>query len=66
MSPGLLRAREPFFLRNAITGAVLVSFATWVYWYSISAVCLSLSNALALTERYNGSADTVGDAGQAR
>lgn len=43
MSPGLLRAREPFFLRNTITGLTLVSFATWVYWYSISAVSSSSS-----------------------
>ena len=38
MSPGLQRAREPFKVRNAITGVVLASFAVGVWAYSISAV----------------------------
>ncbi|KAK7696231.1 hypothetical protein QCA50_000884 [Cerrena zonata] len=38
MSPGLQRAREPFKIRNAITGLVLASFAVGVWAYSISAV----------------------------
>lgn len=38
MSPGLQRAREPFKIRNAITGVVLASFAVGVWAYSISAV----------------------------
>lgn len=37
-NPGLLRAREPFRFRNALTGAVILSFVTGVYFYSISAV----------------------------
>ncbi|KAI0638443.1 hypothetical protein C8Q77DRAFT_1091096 [Trametes polyzona] len=38
MSPGLQRAREPFRLRNAITGVVLAGFAVGVWAYSIGAV----------------------------
>lgn len=38
MSPGLRRARAPFFLRNAVTGVVLASFAVGVWAYSIGAV----------------------------
>ncbi|TBU33077.1 hypothetical protein BD311DRAFT_713051 [Dichomitus squalens] len=38
MSPGLKRAREPFRLRNAITGLALAGFAVGVWAYSISAV----------------------------
>ncbi|KAK1226679.1 hypothetical protein PQX77_010322 [Marasmius sp. AFHP31] len=38
MSPGLRRARQPFLVRNIITGLVLGSFAVGVYTYSIRAV----------------------------
>lgn len=38
MSPGLLRARAPFRMQNAITGLVLAGFATAVWAYSIRAV----------------------------
>jgi cytochrome c oxidase assembly factor 3, fungi type len=38
MSPGLRRARQPFFLRNTITGVILASFAAGVWAYSLSAV----------------------------
>lgn len=38
MSPGLKRARQPFFLRNALTGLVLAGFAGGVWAYSIGAV----------------------------
>ncbi|KAF8138748.1 hypothetical protein EV363DRAFT_1394180 [Boletus edulis] len=38
MSPGLLRARAPFRIQNAITGLVLAGFATAVWAYSIRAV----------------------------
>ncbi|KXN89488.1 hypothetical protein AN958_05650 [Leucoagaricus sp. SymC.cos] len=38
MSPGLQRAREPFRLRNALTGLGLGLFAFVIYSYSISAV----------------------------
>ncbi|KAI0353099.1 hypothetical protein OH77DRAFT_1459108 [Trametes cingulata] len=38
MSPGLKRAREPFRLRNAITGVLLAGFAVGVWAYSIGAV----------------------------
>ncbi|CAL1700254.1 unnamed protein product [Somion occarium] len=38
MSPGLKRAREPFRIRNALTGVVLASFAVGVWAYSLSAV----------------------------
>lgn len=38
MSPGLLRARAPFRLQNALTGLVLAGFATAVWAYSIRAV----------------------------
>ncbi|GBE79818.1 predicted protein [Sparassis crispa] len=38
MSPGLKRAREPFRIRNAVTGILIASFAVGVWAYSISAV----------------------------
>ncbi|KIK96402.1 hypothetical protein PAXRUDRAFT_825966 [Paxillus rubicundulus Ve08.2h10] len=38
MSPGLLRARAPFRLRNALTGLVLAAFGVGIWAYSISAV----------------------------
>jgi cytochrome c oxidase assembly factor 3, fungi type len=38
MSPGLRRAREPFLVKNAITGIGLFAFAVGVYTYSIKAV----------------------------
>ncbi|KAI0092141.1 hypothetical protein BDY19DRAFT_903874 [Irpex rosettiformis] len=38
MSPGLKRARQPFFLRNFLTGVVLASFTVGVWAYSIGAV----------------------------
>ena len=38
MSPGLRRAREPYRLRNAITGLTLAAFGIGVWAYSISAV----------------------------
>lgn len=38
MSPGLMRARQPFFLRNTITGVILASFAVGVWAYSMGAV----------------------------
>ncbi|KAI9000760.1 hypothetical protein BD414DRAFT_451387 [Trametes punicea] len=38
MSPGLQRAREPFRMRNAITGILLAGFAVGVWAYSIGAV----------------------------
>lgn len=38
MSPGLKRAREPFRVRNAITGLALATFAVGIWAYSISAV----------------------------
>jgi cytochrome c oxidase assembly factor 3 len=38
MSPGLKRAREPYRLRNAITGLALGAFAVGIWAYSISAV----------------------------
>ena len=38
MSPGLLRAREPFRFRNALTGVVLGAFAVGIWAYSIGAV----------------------------
>lgn len=38
MSPGLRRARQPFLLRNALTGVVLTGFAVGVWAYSIGAV----------------------------
>ncbi|KAL1939943.1 hypothetical protein VTO73DRAFT_9278 [Trametes versicolor] len=38
MSPGLQRAREPFRLRNAITGVLLAGFTVGVWAYSIGAV----------------------------
>lgn len=38
MSPGMKRAREPFFVRNTITGILLGVFVVGVYSYSIRAV----------------------------
>ena len=38
MSPGLLRARQPFLVRNIFTGLLISSFAAGVYFYSIAAV----------------------------
>lgn len=38
MSPGLKRAREPFRIRNAVTGVLLFGFAVGVWAYSIGAV----------------------------
>jgi cytochrome c oxidase assembly factor 3 len=38
MSPGLKRAREPFRVRNALTGLALGAFAVGIWAYSISAV----------------------------
>lgn len=38
MSPGLKRARQPFFLRNVLTGVVLGAFTLGVWAYSIGAV----------------------------
>lgn len=38
MSPGLKRAREPYRIRNALTGIVLGAFAVGIWAYSISAV----------------------------
>jgi len=38
ISPALERARQPFRLRNAVTGGLLFGFAVSVWAYSISAV----------------------------
>ncbi|KAI6135129.1 hypothetical protein EDD17DRAFT_1756712 [Pisolithus thermaeus] len=38
MSPGLLRAREPFRVKNAITGLILAGLGAGVWAYSIRAV----------------------------
>ncbi|KIO12490.1 hypothetical protein M404DRAFT_993474 [Pisolithus tinctorius Marx 270] len=38
MSPGLLRAREPFRVKNAITGLILGGLGVSVWAYSIRAV----------------------------
>ncbi|TDL29362.1 hypothetical protein BD410DRAFT_797984 [Rickenella mellea] len=38
LSPGLLRARQRFRVRNVLTGAVIASFGVGVWAYSISAV----------------------------
>ena len=38
MSPGLQRARQPFRIRNALTGVILGGFAVGVWAYSIGAV----------------------------
>ena len=38
MSPGLKRAREPYRVKNAITGLTLGAFAVGIWAYSISAV----------------------------
>ena len=38
MSPGLLRAREPYRIRNALTGIALGAFAVGIWAYSIRAV----------------------------
>lgn len=38
MSQGLLRAREPYRVKNAITGLAISSFAVGVWLYSMRAV----------------------------
>jgi cytochrome c oxidase assembly factor 3, fungi type len=38
MSPGMLRAREPFRVKNAVTGVLLAAFGVGVWAYSIRAV----------------------------
>jgi cytochrome c oxidase assembly factor 3, fungi type len=38
MSPGLKRARQPYLLRNVVTGLVITAFVGGVYAYSINAV----------------------------
>lgn len=38
MSPGLKRAREPYRVKNALTGLALGAFAVGIWAYSISAV----------------------------
>lgn len=38
MSPGLQRARQPYRLRNAMTGLAIAGFAVSVWAYSIRAV----------------------------
>jgi len=38
MSPGLKRAREPYRIRNALTGLTLGAFAVGIWAYSIGAV----------------------------
>ncbi|CAE6516235.1 unnamed protein product [Rhizoctonia solani] len=38
MSPALKKARQPFVIRNAITGTAIAAFAVGVWAYSISAV----------------------------
>lgn len=38
MSPGLKRAREPYRIKNAITGLTLGAFAVAIWAYSINAV----------------------------
>lgn len=38
MSPGLKRAREPYLIKNALTGLALGALAVGVWAYSISAV----------------------------
>ncbi|KAK0556171.1 hypothetical protein OC844_005928 [Tilletia horrida] len=38
VSEGLRRARRPYFWKNAVTGGLILSFATGVYYYSISKV----------------------------
>lgn len=38
MSPGLKRAREPYLIKNALTGVVLGAFAVGIWAWSISAV----------------------------
>ncbi|KAF9266212.1 hypothetical protein L218DRAFT_956581 [Marasmius fiardii PR-910] len=38
MSPGLRRARQPYLVKNTITGVLLGTFAVGVYAYSIRAV----------------------------
>ncbi|KAG8724657.1 hypothetical protein FRC09_015801 [Ceratobasidium sp. 395] len=38
ISPALRRARQPYVVRNAITGTLIASFAVGVWAYSISAV----------------------------
>jgi len=38
MSPGLLRAREPYKVKNAITGLVMAGFVVGAWAYSMNAV----------------------------
>ena len=38
MSPGLLRAREQYTVKNALTGTAIAAFIIGVYFYSIQAV----------------------------
>lgn len=38
MSPGLLRAREQYTVKNALTGTAIAAFIVGVYFYSIQAV----------------------------
>jgi cytochrome c oxidase assembly factor 3, fungi type len=38
MSPGLKRARQPYLIRNALTGILVAAFGVGVWAYSISAV----------------------------
>ncbi|CAE6428899.1 unnamed protein product [Rhizoctonia solani] len=38
MSPALKKARQPFVIRNAITGTAIAAFAVGVWAYSMSAV----------------------------
>jgi len=38
MSPGLKRARQPFLVKNAVTGVILGAFTVGVYAYSMQAV----------------------------
>ncbi|KAI0068585.1 hypothetical protein BV25DRAFT_1910350 [Artomyces pyxidatus] len=38
MSPGLMRAREPYRVRNAVTGVVISAFAVGAWLYSMNAV----------------------------
>ena len=38
MSPGMIRAREPYRVRNAVTGVLLLAFGVSMWAYSIRAV----------------------------
>ncbi|KAF8313397.1 hypothetical protein DL93DRAFT_2058949 [Clavulina sp. PMI_390] len=56
VSPALRRAREPYRIRNGVTGGLLVAFAVSVWAYSISAVKqdnFDDVDALALDQRRN-------------